>query len=76
MQITPRWHPNVNPYDPVESIWYAAGWLRELHDQFGNWRYAVAAYNWGPTNLRNYGFGAAPDITQQYVARVAAQTGI
>lgn len=76
MQITPRWHPNVNPYDPIESIWYAAGWLRELYEQFGSWQLAVAAYNWGPTNLANYGISAAPSITQNYVARVARETGI
>lgn len=76
MQITPRWHPNVNPYDPIESIWYAAEWLRDLYEQFGSWREAVAAYNWGPTNLANYGLSAAPAVTQQYVARVVANTGI
>lgn len=76
MQITPRWHPDVNPYDPIESIWYAAGWLRELYERFGSWRLAVAAYNWGPTNLAQKGFAAAPQVTQQYVARVAARTGI
>lgn len=76
MQITPRWHPNVDPYDPIESIWYAAGWLRDLYEQFGDWRLAIAAYNWGPTNLTNYGYNAAPTITQQYIARVAGVTGI
>jgi len=76
MQITPKWHPNVNPYDPIESIWYAAGWLRDLYERFGSWREAVAAYNWGPTNLANYGLAAAPTITQQYIARVVANTGI
>lgn len=76
MQITPKWHPNVNPYDPIESIWYAAGWMRDLFERFGSWRLAVAAYNWGPTNLANYGLATAPAITQQYVARVVAQTGI
>lgn len=76
MQITPKWHPNVNPYDPIESIWYAAGWLRELYDRFGSWRLAVAAYNWGPTNLAQYGINAAPQVTKDYVARVVASTGI
>lgn len=76
MQITPRWHPNVDPYNPIHSIWYAAGWLRDLYDRFGSWRLAVAAYNWGPTNLANKGYDAAPSVTKNYVNRVAAQTGI
>lgn len=76
MQITPKWHPDVDPYDPVASIWYAAGWLRELYEQFGGWREAVAAYNWGPTNLANYGLAAAPTVTQDYIAKVAQETGI
>lgn len=57
-QIVPRWHPNVNPRDPVASIWYAANYLRELYDQFRprvsddltGWKLALAAYNWGPGN--------------------------
>lgn len=76
MQITPKWHPDVDPYNPIHSIWYAAGWLRELRKRFGSWRLAVAAYNWGPTNLDRYGYDAAPAVTKQYVARVVASTGI
>lgn len=76
MQITPKWHPNVDPYDPVQSIWYAAGWLRDLRERFGSWRLAVVAYNWGPTNLSQYGLEAAPQVTKDYLARVVAATGI
>jgi len=49
MQIIPKWHPNVDPFDPVEAIPYAAKYDRELHDRFGSWRLALVAYNWGPS---------------------------
>lgn len=51
MQIVPRWHPDVDPTDPIASIDYAAQYLRRLYDRFGDWQQALAAYNWGPTNL-------------------------
>lgn len=76
MQITPRWHPDVDPYNPIHSIWYAAGWLADLYRRFGSWRLAIAAYNWGPTNLTEMGYQAAPSVTKRYVDRVAGVTGI
>lgn len=54
MQIIPKWHPAVDPLAPTEAILYAASYLRELHDRFGNWKDALAAYNWGPTNLAKF----------------------
>lgn len=51
MQIVPKWHPGVDPFDPVEAIPYAAKYDRELRDRFGSWRLALAAYNWGPGNV-------------------------
>jgi len=75
MQIDPRWH-TVDGCDPWKAIPYAAGYLRENFDRFGSWRYAVAAYNWGPTNLESKGYGARPPVTRRYVDRVAAEVGI
>lgn len=54
MQIVPRWHPGVDPLDPAEAIPYAANYLRGLYQQFGTWRLALAAYNWGPGNISKY----------------------
>lgn len=75
MQIDPRFH-DVDGCDPWKAIPYAASYLRENYNRFGNWRLAVAAYNWGPTNLATKGYGAAPQITQNYVARVIDEVGI
>lgn len=76
-QIIPRFH-DVDATDPFASIDYAAGYLRQLHDQFGTWEQALAAYDWGPGNLKNAiarsgGFYIAtlPTETQNYVRDIA-----
>ncbi len=71
MQIIPKWHPGLgNPYDAREAIYYAAGYLYRLKNRFGSWRLALAAYNWGPTNLARKGFSKAPPETVNYVAQI------
>lgn len=76
-QIVPRWHPTVDPLNPVESIHYAARYLRKLYDQFGSWRLALAAYNWGPGNIGKY--AAKPDQwpteTKNYVTQIMGDVG-
>lgn len=70
MQIVPRWHPNVDPLNTVEAIFYAASYLSKLHTQFGSWDLALAAYNWGPGNLRKHGIDDAPLETRNYIAQI------
>ena len=76
MQITPKWHPELtNPYDAQASIFYAGKYIKQLHNQFGNFKDAIAAYNWGPGNLSNYKKGiikSMPAITIKYVNDVAS----
>ena len=50
-QIIPRWHPGVDPFNPIEAIPYAAKYLARLHKRFGSWDKALAGYNYGPTNV-------------------------
>jgi hypothetical protein len=75
-QIVPKWHPGVNPYNPTESIAYAAGYLRQLFNQFGSWDKALAAYNWGPGNLKAAGLDRAPAETRDYVAQIGADVSL
>ena len=72
MQIVPRWHPTVDPTDPVDSIAYAGTYLKYLRNQAGSWELALAAYNWGIGNLNEKGIQAAPDETINYVAEISA----
>ena len=82
-QIVPRWHPGVNPLNPTESIYYAADYLRQLHDRFGSWPLALAAYNWGQGNVNNAlkakgtdWFSALPTETRNYVNQITADVAV
>lgn len=81
MQIVPRWHPDVDPLDPTAAIDYAAKYLRGLHDRFGSWSVALAAYNWGQGNqskdLRDGIVGNEwPAETRAYVRDITADVGL
>lgn len=76
-QLVPRWHPNVDPTDPIESIYYAANYLADLKAAFGSWPLALAAYNYGWGNMRELieqrgpaWWMFAPDETRTYVAEI------
>lgn len=83
MQIVPKWHPGVDPFEPSEAIPYAASYLEKLFKQFGSWDKALAAYNWGPGNLskaiREHGpawLNYAPGETQRYVRDITTDIGL
>lgn len=83
MQIVPRWHPDVDPLNPGEAIYYAGNYLKGLETRFGSWSKALAAYNWGPGNLKKaidyYGenwITSAPKETQNYVNQITGDLGI
>lgn len=67
MQIVPKWHPNVDPLNVVESIYYAAAFLERSFKRFQNWPETLAAYNWGPGNVAKKGLENAPDETRNYI---------
>ena len=69
-QIVPKWHPGVDVLDPTESIDYAASYLRKMMDQFGTLELGLAAYNWGPGNLKNKGWENRPSETRNYVDQI------
>jgi len=52
----------VNPWDPRSSIFGQARYLRQLHDQFGNWTQALEAYNVGPAGNLSAAAGYAAEI--------------
>lgn len=66
----------IDPLDPFAAIDAAARYLRRLYGMFGNWREAVAAYNWGPGNVRTKGIGAAPAETRSYVSGILSDVGL
>jgi peptidoglycan DL-endopeptidase CwlO len=66
----------VDPLDPFQSIWAAGKYLRRLYDQFGDWKHALAAYNWGPGNVAAKGIEQAPAETHTYYTQILGDLGI
>jgi membrane-bound lytic murein transglycosylase D len=75
--------------DVVASTAAALGYLQSLHEQFGDWQLALAAYNWGETAVgkaiaRNKARGlptdyralALPDETRNYLPKLQALKNI
>jgi len=64
-----------NPFDPAEALPKSAKFLRDLHEQFGNFGLAAAAYNAGPTRVRDWlaGRRTLPSETQAYVRIVTGR---
>ncbi|MCU0772174.1 MAG: lytic transglycosylase domain-containing protein [Verrucomicrobia bacterium] len=80
------WFPDER-CDAEKNARAAARYLQHLHDRFGEWRLALAAYNAGPTRVSKllkkseiYSYEAIahqlPDETQAYVARVEATLAV
>jgi soluble lytic murein transglycosylase-like protein len=57
----------VDPFNPLVSIRVAARYLAANHELFGDWQYAVAAYNCGPERAK---FRPWPQTTERYVKEV------
>ena len=52
--------PDRHVTDPEANILAGASYLREMHDRFGSWEWALRAYNSGPQaaeQLRNQNMG-------------------
>ena len=53
-QIVPKWHPGVDPMDPLAALRYAAKWDADLLKQYGgDWRQVLSTYNSGQPNKWN-----------------------
>lgn len=68
--------------DPTQNANAGAAYLSDLFSQFGDWTTALAAYDWGPTNVERamqaYGpnwLSYAPAETQNYVASILGSSG-
>lgn len=67
---------SIDPRVPSQAIDAAGKYLRQLFDEFGSWRLALAAYNWGPTNLATYGVQHLPPETVNFVDSIAMDLGL
>ncbi len=64
-----------DPFDPLQALPASADFLRDLVEQFGNFGLAAAAYNGGPTRVRNWlaGRGTLPQETRDYVIKITGR---
>jgi soluble lytic murein transglycosylase-like protein len=64
-------HELYDPRNPEAAIRAQAQYMRELLALFsGNRRLALAAYNWGPGNVRKHPLVGWPAETRAYVDRI------
>ena len=72
-------------FDPEKATHAYARYMKTLHDQFGDWYLAMAAYDWGPGNVQRavmrtgyadfwelYRLNALPKETKNYVPLIIA----
>ena len=81
MPGTARERGLIDPFDPEQAVPKAARFLAELHDRFGNWGLAAAAYNGGPNRVAGWlaarKAGQArflPSETENYVFAITGRT--
>lgn len=81
-QIVPKYHPvdqygnPLDPYNPDQSVSYAAYLLKSYYDKYKSYALALAAYNAGQGNVNKYG-GIPPfNETIEYVKTILRKAGL
>jgi soluble lytic murein transglycosylase-like protein len=73
MQLMPETAEDLGVNDPFraeDNVYGGTRYLRAMYERYGDWKYALAAYNAGPGAVDRFG-GVPPYAeTQQYVERV------
>ncbi|WP_439272029.1 transglycosylase SLT domain-containing protein [Pseudochrobactrum sp. HB0163] len=76
MPYTARERGLNNAFNIDEALPASAAFLKDLHESFGNWGLAAAAYNAGPARLANWlkNGGFLPLETENYVLSVTGKS--
>jgi hypothetical protein len=81
MQLLPADFPGAGK-DPVADIGKGGQYLKKLYGMFGNdWQLALAAYDWGPGNMRKWRqdqgtFATLPKETRDYVSKIISDVPV
>ena len=71
MPATAAQYGLTDPHAPEAAARTAARYLGNLRNQFGgSMAHALAAYNWGPGNMKKYGPEKMPPETRSYINRI------
>lgn len=70
-QIMPQYHPGVNPYNPQQSLQFAANWDAQNVRKYGNWANALSVYNSG----KPWSVGQSIGETNNYVKSILSKAG-
>ena len=66
----------VKSYDPInnqyDNIHLGLAYLKDLHNQFGNWGQSISAYNCGPSRVMSNNI---PEKTKIYTKKIIMETG-
>lgn len=65
----------TDPYNAMQAITGAAKYMQWLYKQTGDWKLALAAYNWGIGNVSRKGIAKAPKETRDYMAQITTNAG-
>lgn len=80
LQIIPKYHPSLGEAGALnvpKAVDYGASYLAQLKKQFGSWELALAAYNWGPTNVKNHPDARGwPKETRDYVSEITSDVNV
>ncbi len=60
----------VDPKDPAQNLDGGARYLKQMHEKFGSWKIALAAYNAGPGAVEKYGGVPPYRETKNYVKKI------
>lgn len=76
MQLMPKIHTSINPFNPNQAIPYAGSYLASMKKRFGTWTKALAGYNWGPGNVNKWiaGTKKPPKETVEYMTLISLWT--
>ena len=66
-----QWQGPETLFDPVINVRLGTHYLAYLHEKYGSWDRALAAYNWGPRHIDRRLRAGSP-LPARYVATVTA----
>lgn len=53
-QLNSRFYPPETWTDPLTNLTTSMDLMKQYHTRYGSWKKALAAYNWGPSNVAGY----------------------